>query len=102
MLCLAAAIAFIVLQYTTGVVGQGGLVALSLAAIIPLIVGTLAWGFEDRPDANETSEDKSYKELASELSQVAGKSEVVINAIADGVLALDSKGTCLLYTSRCV
>lgn len=93
MLCLAAAIAFIVLQYTTGVVGQGGLVALSLAAIIPLIVGTLAWGFEDRPDANETSEDKSYKELASELSQVAGKSEVVINAIADGVLALDSKGT---------
>jgi PAS domain S-box-containing protein len=92
VLCLATAVAFIVLQYTSGVVGAGGLVALSLAAIIPLIVGTLAWGFEDGPDAQETSEDKSYRELASELSQVAGKSEVVINAIADGVLALDSKG----------
>ncbi|QQS21483.1 PAS domain-containing protein [Candidatus Saccharibacteria bacterium] len=91
--CLAAAVAFIVLQYTTGVIAIGGLVALSLAAIIPLIVGLLAWGFDDKPDTGQTEEDKSYSELANELSQVAGKSEVVINAIADGVLALDSKGT---------
>lgn len=33
-----------------------------------------------------------YNRLASQLSQVAGKSEVVINAITDGVLALDSQG----------
>lgn len=36
---------------------------------------------------------RSYTELASELSQIAGKSEVVINAINDGVVALDGKGT---------
>ena len=35
---------------------------------------------------------QSYRELASELSQIAGKSEVVINAINDGVIALDGKG----------
>ncbi len=35
---------------------------------------------------------QSYNELASELSQIAGKSEVVINAINDGVIALDGQG----------
>ena len=40
-----------------------------------------------------TSAHRSYNELASELSQVAGKSEVVINAINDGVIAISGQGT---------
>jgi PAS domain S-box-containing protein len=42
--------------------------------------------------STSASPNRSYSELASELSQVAGKSEVVINAINDGVVALDGKG----------
>lgn len=40
----------------------------------------------------DAAPNRSYNELATQLSQVAGKSEVVINAIADGMLALDGKG----------
>lgn len=36
---------------------------------------------------------EAYHALAQELSQVANKSEIVINAIGDGVIATDSKGT---------
>lgn len=89
---LLAAIVFITMQYMANIIGIGGTVALSLASITPLIVGTLSWGFEDKADADQTKEDRSYNELASELSQVAGKSEVVINAITDGVFALDGQG----------
>jgi PAS domain S-box-containing protein len=89
---LLTAIVFITMQYMANIIGIGGTVALSLASITPLIVGTLSWGFEDKADADQTKEDRSYNELASELSQVAGKSEVVINAITDGVFALDGQG----------
>lgn len=91
-IALLTAIVFITMQYMANIIGIGGTVALSLASITPLIVGTLSWGFEDKADADQTKEDRSYNELASELSQVAGKSEVVINAITDGVFALDGQG----------
>ncbi|MFZ1258144.1 MAG: ATP-binding protein [Candidatus Saccharimonas sp.] len=91
-LVLALVIAFIERHYTGGQTGIDGVIALSLAGIVPLIVGSFAWRADDKP-GEQTAEDRSYTELASELSQVAGKSEVVINAITDGVLALDSKGT---------
>ncbi len=58
---------------------------------LPLAIGFFLWGRSE--PSQSLAEGPSYSELASELSQVAGKSEVVINAIDDGVLALDSKGT---------
>lgn len=58
--------------------------------ITPLIVGVLAWQ-ASRDQVN--TEDRTVSELARELRTVAGKSEVVIAAIADGVLALDKNGT---------
>lgn len=91
-LALILAVVFISMQYMANTIGIGGAVALSLASITPLIVGTLSWGFEDKADADQTKEDRAYNELATELSQVAGKSEVVINAITDGVFALDGQG----------
>jgi PAS domain S-box-containing protein len=68
------------------------LFALAVMAGGPLIAGFLVWGKGSPSSATETKEERSYNELASELSQVAGKSEVVINAITDGVLALDGQG----------
>lgn len=39
------------------------------------------------------AEDSAFHELTNELNQVNSKAEVVIKAIDDGVIALDSKGT---------
>lgn len=56
---------------------------------VPLIISYFIWHTDKAPSDED---DHAYKELASELSQVSGKSDVVIGAIADGVIAIDSKG----------
>lgn len=57
---------------------------------LPLAIGYLVWS---RQTASETTaEDRSYSELASELSTLSGQSDIVIAAIADGVLSLSAKG----------
>lgn len=65
----------------------------SVVLIVPVLSSFLLWARIDPGSKGETAEDRSYHELASELSEVAGTSEVVINAITDGVIALNGKGT---------
>lgn len=85
--------AFVVNQYISGVVTPSQIVAIALLGGVPLIGSFIIWGrHEGESGDDETKEDRSYHELASELSQVSGKSEVVINAIGEGVLALDGQG----------
>ncbi|HEU5187627.1 MAG TPA: histidine kinase dimerization/phospho-acceptor domain-containing protein, partial [Candidatus Saccharimonadales bacterium] len=56
----------------------------------PLIASFVIWHAEGKsPAANQ----KAYNALAEQLSQVASKSEIVINSIADGVVSIDTKGT---------
>ncbi len=62
--------------------------ALAVGATIALI-GALALPNSGAAKAAH----RSYGDLASELTQIAGKSEVVINAINDGVIALDGTNT---------
>ncbi len=90
LLPLAGAIAaYLAMQIIEGAFSSEVLVAVMFAGLLPLGASYLIW----RNKAKETDgDDRAYRELASELSQVAGKSEVVINAIADGVIALDSHG----------
>lgn len=64
-------------------------VTVVLAGELPAVLSYLAWTL--RP-SGANGPNSTYQELASELSQVAGKSDVVINAITDGVLALNSQG----------
>lgn len=59
---------------------------------VPVIAGYLLGVRLEAGAKADTSEDRAYNELASELSEVAGKSEVVINAITDGVIALNGQG----------
>lgn len=58
------------------------------AIILPLVLGLIIW----HRKSGENEKDKAYNALARELSQVANKSDIVINAIADGVIAIDHKG----------
>ena len=72
--------------------GMSELLVASVTMLLPAIGGYVLWvRIEAGANAN-TNEDRAYNELASELSELAGKSEVVINAITDGVLALDGRG----------
>ncbi len=60
-----------------------------LAYELPLIASYFLWR---KKSQEESSEDRTYTALAQELSQVANKSEVVINAIDEGVIAVDGQG----------
>lgn len=72
---------------------QPGLSAASIGVFLlgvelSLLVSFFLWHKSHQVDKTNTS----YTKLVHELGQVAGKSEIVINAIADGVIALDSQG----------
>ena len=76
------------------------LLVLLLAYELPFLVSWLIWHHKSKP---EHEKDKAYNELVRELSQVANKSEIVINAIADGVIAVDSQGVVqLMHEQRAV
>lgn len=61
---------------------------LTFGSVIPLVIGIIAWREQGEIDDST----KNVKNLANQLSEVASKSEIVINAIGDGVMAIDSKG----------
>ncbi len=82
---------FVAAEYLKGHFTPELIVLVSFAGLLPLIASMLIWHSKsDRSDEN--GGDRAYKDLAHELSQVASQSEVVINAIGDGVMALDGKG----------
>lgn len=80
---------YMIAQYVGPGLGRDGIITLVLIGDMPLLASYLVW----HQQANkESHKDKAYRELATELSQVANKAEVVINAIADGVIAVNSQG----------
>lgn len=86
---LVASLGYMALQSSQGLLSRDAIVTIALMAELPLIASYLIW---HREKPGEGSGEKAYRRLATELSQVANKSEVVINAIADGVVALNSQG----------
>ncbi|MDN5274262.1 MAG: putative sensor protein [Candidatus Saccharibacteria bacterium] len=86
---LLAIVSYMILEYTGGSLTREAVLTIILTGILPLAVSYLIWHTKAKTD---TTSNKAYNELASELSQVSGKSEVLINAIADGVISLNSQG----------
>lgn len=60
-----------------------------LAGEMPLLVSYLIWHEKGKQDSNKS---KAYDAMSKELSQVATKSETVINSIAEGVIVTDGAG----------
>ena len=92
-LAVLALASFLLWEFFGSGISMSNFIVLAVTGATPLLAAILLWGREDPGLGGQSHEERSYNELASELSQVAGKSEVVINAITDGVLALDSQGT---------
>ncbi|HRQ86819.1 MAG TPA: PAS domain-containing protein, partial [Candidatus Saccharibacteria bacterium] len=57
-------------------------------SIIPLVAGIFAW----RGKQESTTQGVEAKRLVNQISEVTSKAEVIINAIGDGVIAVDSQG----------
>lgn len=79
----------VAVQYIENMLDTEAIVIISLSTIVPLVAGIILW--RDPPE-NEGGGNRNVRTLASQLSEVAAKSEIVINAIADGVIAVDGKG----------
>ncbi len=65
-------------------------IAITLSSVLPLGLGLYI--FREHPEQTDAT-GTNIKHLASQLSEVANKSEIIINAIGDGVIAIDTKGT---------
>lgn len=62
---------------------------LAIITIVPLVAGYIIF----HKQRTKTTTPDNLHELASELSQTANKAEIVLSAISEGVIALNSKGT---------
>lgn len=80
---------FLVTEILQRNIDQSTVIVTILAGWLPLVISYVIW--HARRSSTATRDD-AYHELASELSNVANKSDAVINAIADGVIAIDSNG----------
>lgn len=69
--------------------GVDAAVRMVLIAEAPIIASFIIWHKEAKPADGDK---KAYNALAAQLSQVSNKSDIVINAITDGVVALDAQG----------
>ncbi len=84
---------FIIYQYIVVGLAVGQTIELSIIGGLALLAGAVLWIRSDTKEgSSETSDDRSYHELASQLSKMSGKSDAVINAIGDGVISLNAKG----------
>lgn len=75
--------------YLSGDLSPQAIIIIVFSTILPLAAGMFIW--RDAEGTEDPSE-RNVKNLASQLSEVATKSEIIVNAIGDGVIALDSQG----------
>ena len=69
------------------------LITEGVVALIPLALGSFVW--LTKVSERDTST-KAIKKLSSELNQIASQSEIIINAIGDGVIAIDKTGKVMI------
>ncbi len=81
--------AYVILGVLNNNLTQNTVIMSIIAGWLPVIAGYIMWHGRK---VHEEGKDRAFRDLASELSEVANKSEVVINAIADGVIAVDNQG----------
>ena len=83
-----ASAVFVAMKYLTGEFDANVVAVVAFSSVLPTIIGMIIWRNKVTTDA-----DRSVKSLANELTEVANRSEIVINAIGDGVIAIDAQGT---------
>lgn len=84
---------YVAYLYFFNIVSLDDLLVFIIAFEVPLAVSFLIWrkGVQHTTQL-QAEKDPTFKALAKELSQVSNQSDIVINAIADGVIAVDGQG----------
>lgn len=77
-------------SYLSGTLTTEAITTIVISSLAPLITGIIVWHNASTSDNEPRQHD--VKNLANQLSEVATKSEIVINAIGDGVIAVDGQG----------
>jgi len=78
---------FVAAEYLSGDFNANLVAVVAFSTLLPMILGLIIWR-----NRGDNEEDRNVKKMASELSEVANRSEIVINAIGDGVIAIDTQG----------
>ena len=84
---LIASAFFVAEQYLTHQFSANLVAVVAFSSLLPMTLGIFVWR-----NRGETEDNRSVKKIAHELSEVANQSEIVINAIGDGVMVIDSLG----------
>lgn len=79
---------FTSIQYLNNNFSIEVIITILLSSLVPLIVGAIVWHQKQGTQPIE-NENNQYK---NELSELASKSEVIIDAIGDGVITINSNG----------
>jgi len=80
---------FVATKYLSNDFTANVVAAVILSSLLPMLISLFLW----RSKGDSEADTRSVKSLTTKLSEVASKSEIVINAIGDGVVAIDSQGT---------
>lgn len=86
-LMIALVLAQIILMTITSALEIPQVLTYLFFGLLPILLSSVLW--HRQPDKKV---DKSFNDLATKLSTVEGKSDVVINTIDDGVLAINRSG----------
>jgi PAS domain S-box-containing protein len=86
---LLLAIGYGAYLFSLNLLSVSRLTMFGLAFGLPIVISHFIW---HQRKFSDNEKEKAMDALAQELDQVANKSEIVINAIADGVIAIDQKG----------
>lgn len=87
---LVAVNLYLLVELTRVSLSKETIITIILGGELPLILSFLLWHTKFQGDNNK---ERAYYDLANELNQVSNKAEVVINAIGEGVIAIDNHGT---------
>lgn len=77
--------------YLAGMFSVNFVLIMCFSTLLPLLAGFVVWN--GRNNKQEEQSRREVKNMANQLSEVASTSEVVINAIADGLIVFDAQGT---------
>ncbi len=80
--------AYVAYEYINGEFTPENLTLTLFVSAVPTIISIFVWRQTDGLDDSS----RNVKHLTNQLSEVASRAEIVINAIGDGVVAIDSVG----------
>ncbi len=69
----------------------GTIIQMSLASILPILLSLTVW-HQSKVEVVQPPEEKTYHTIKSKLNEATARADIIIDAIGDGVVVIDSTG----------